>query len=235
MLFSVALHTSAFSLWDKESAPERTISAGSYSAPVSLSFSVARKPVPEVPKVVPEVPKVVPEKPEPKPVVKQEPVIVEKSEVKVAKIIKQPKPEPVKPKPPEVVQEITGPEPRQVVEKTSEPVPAQTASTVVASNDQGLSEIPVVTEPAFRRPPSPPDYPRQSRRRNQEGTVLVEVLVDETGETLKVDVIESSGYPLLDRAAIKSVSRWAFQPKTVGSSTVISKVQVPVLFSLRTS
>ena len=137
----------------------------------------------------------------------------------------EPKPQP--PKPVETIEENTQPE--------QDSQPELAASTLVESQAPGVSEIPVITEPSFLYPPKPPKYPRQARRRNQQGTVLVEVLVDENGETLDVEIYESSGFPLLDRAAVKAVTSWELQPKIVGGKAVLSKVQVPVRFFLRNS
>ncbi len=229
LLCSVAAHASAFYLWNEPAIPP-VLSSGSISAPVSLSFSMVSQPVePEPEKIVEPQPDLI-EEPKPEPILKPE--IVEQSEYKITKV--EPELEPEKEpelKPEPELAEQTEPELKE--ESLPEPEPLIEASATTESEYQGLNEIPVVTEPAFRKPPSTPDYPRQARRRNQEGAVLVEVLVDEAGETLDVEVIESSGYLLLDRAAVKAVSQWAFQPKSVGKHTVKSKVQVPVLFELR--
>ncbi|MBA7581872.1 hypothetical protein ES708_23785 [subsurface metagenome] len=57
-----------------------------------------------------------------------------------------------------------------------------------------------------------PVYPLGARRRGEEGTVLLEIRVDRRGRVLEVEVIESSGYPLLDRSAEKALERTRFSP-----------------------
>lgn len=91
------------------------------------------------------------------------------------------------------------------------------------------------------RPPRPtparilaqplPEYPRIAEIRRLEGlvTLLVEVLPD--GSVGKIEVKESSGHEVLDRAAIEGVRRWEFRPATVQGQPVRSLVEVPVRFT----
>lgn len=56
-----------------------------------------------------------------------------------------------------------------------------------------------------------PGYPVTARRNRYEGTVNVEILVGEDGRVLETEVRDSSGYPLLDEAAVEVVQkRWRF-------------------------
>jgi periplasmic protein TonB len=85
--------------------------------------------------------------------------------------------------------------------------------------------------PRYRSNP-PPDYPISSRRRGEEGTVLLNVVVTTDGRPNTVSVAHSSGYPLLDRAAVAAVREWTFEPARVGGVPISSQVVVPVRFSL---
>jgi protein TonB len=59
----------------------------------------------------------------------------------------------------------------------------------------------------------PPDYPGMAQRNRYQGTVTVELMVDETGAVTSAKVQKSSGFPMLDEAALKVVkSRWRFPP-----------------------
>jgi len=78
----------------------------------------------------------------------------------------------------------------------------------------------------------PPIYPDEALRRRQEGVVLLAVAVDERGATANVSVMTSSGYPLLDRAAMDTVRRWQFVPARVGDRAVAVTAEVPIRFSL---
>jgi protein TonB len=85
--------------------------------------------------------------------------------------------------------------------------------------------------PGYRSAPPPP-YPAEARRRRQEGVVLLAVAVNERGTALSVDVKASSGHPLLDRAAIDTVSQWQFLPARIGGRAVAAVAEVPIRFSL---
>ncbi|HEY5672260.1 MAG TPA: energy transducer TonB [Malonomonas sp.] len=77
-----------------------------------------------------------------------------------------------------------------------------------------------------------PVYPEVSRRRGQQGTVLLEVAVLDDGSVEKAIVTQSSGFRLLDRAALTAVRRWRFHPATSAGLVVASRVVVPVDFVL---
>jgi protein TonB len=77
-----------------------------------------------------------------------------------------------------------------------------------------------------------PIYPRRSIAKNQEGKVLVDVRVDTRGRVISLEVHKSSGYPLLDRAAIKSVKYWIFEPARQHGMKIDAMVRVPVNFIL---
>lgn len=101
---------------------------------------------------------------------------------------------------------------------------AATASTAQASGSS--------SEPRFRVPPSAPEYPKASRMRRQEGTVLLEVKLGTQGEQLQVVLLKSSGFPLLDRSALKAVKGWQFLPQEINGQGVSHVVRIPVRFEL---
>jgi len=78
----------------------------------------------------------------------------------------------------------------------------------------------------------PPDYPLEALRRGLEGTVLLRVHVAADGRVAKVEVLDSSGHPILDAAAVRAVSSWQFAPATRGGRPVPAVVRQPVRFSL---
>jgi protein TonB len=69
-------------------------------------------------------------------------------------------------------------------------------------------------------------------RRRQQGAVLLSVKVSAQGRALRVQVKESSGFPLLDRAAVHAVQNWEFEPARLGRVAVDSETEVPVRFQL---
>jgi len=85
--------------------------------------------------------------------------------------------------------------------------------------------------PRYRNNP-PPVYPKVARRRGHQGTVLLEVLVDQNGSVRDLKVLRSSGYATLDDAALASVKNWSFEPGMKGSSPIEMWVRLPVRFQL---
>ncbi len=101
---------------------------------------------------------------------------------------------------------------------------------------QGLptSPPPPIREaiPLYRENPSP-KYPRIARRRGYQGTVVIEALVNREGKVEDLRLFHSSGYRVLDRAAMKSVKNWLFEPGRRGDEEVEMWVKIPVRFQLK--
>jgi len=73
-----------------------------------------------------------------------------------------------------------------------------------------------------------PIYPASAQRAGYEGTVLLEITVDTNGRAIDVRVTRSSGFDVLDAAAIQAVKQWRFNhPAT------IVKVRAPITFKLK--
>ena len=72
----------------------------------------------------------------------------------------------------------------------------------------------ITTRPVRRYAP-PPYYPPAAKAAKQQGKVLLNVDVDAAGNVTGVSVKESSGYPLLDDAAMQAVRVWKFEPARV--------------------
>ncbi len=77
-----------------------------------------------------------------------------------------------------------------------------------------------------------PAYPWLARRRGEQGTVVLSVLVTERGRVGHVRVAESSGSPALDEAALAAITRWTFHPSRRGTEPTASWVRVPIRFRL---
>ena len=78
-----------------------------------------------------------------------------------------------------------------------------------------------------------PDYPRDAIRRNLQGTVMLQVLVDVDGKPLEVTVQRSSGHGVLDREAVRHVMRnWTFRPAMKDGRAVQATGIVPIDFRL---
>jgi protein TonB len=78
-----------------------------------------------------------------------------------------------------------------------------------------------------------PVYPAVARRRAEQGTVTVSVLVGADGSVERAEVEKSSGFDALDDAALETVrARWRFVPARRGGIAVESWVLVPIRFAL---
>lgn len=57
-----------------------------------------------------------------------------------------------------------------------------------------------------------PRYPRRAVEMGMQGVVVVHVYIDASGSLRDVKVAQSSGFGLLDKAALAAVARWRFAP-----------------------
>ncbi len=91
----------------------------------------------------------------------------------------------------------------------------------------GANEVPSY----YRNPP--PTYPEEARRLKQEGLVLIRTEVDAEGKVVGEVLAKSSGFPLLDESALKTVQGWQFKPARMAGLAVSTSVNIPVRFRLK--
>jgi protein TonB len=116
---------------------------------------------------------------------------------------------------------------------------------VSSSGAAGLIDIGAIPAPPVPAPPPPqprlvrvgqgvrepkrivnvqPDYPEFAKRAQVEGVVILEAVIDVTGNVDQVRVLRS--VPLLNDAAIRAVKQWKYTP------TELNGVPVPVLMTI---
>lgn len=78
-----------------------------------------------------------------------------------------------------------------------------------------------------------PKYPKLARDRGQQGTVRLLARVDAQGTPTTVSIARSSGFSLLDKAALDAVKRWKFKPARRGGAAVPGEAVVPIQFRLQ--
>jgi protein TonB len=88
-----------------------------------------------------------------------------------------------------------------------------------------------LAKPLFATAPPQPTYPRIARKKGFEGTATIEVMFNELGEQLALTLVTSSGFSLLDQAAIAAVENWQFAAPTPRLASHY-KVRVPIRFAL---
>jgi len=84
---------------------------------------------------------------------------------------------------------------------------------------------------AFEQQTLPP-YPPQLRAQGISGTVWLRVWVTAQGLAGQVEVVQSSGYRLMDQAACAAVRHWRFRPMRRKTQALDSWVAFPLRFKL---
>ena len=79
---------------------------------------------------------------------------------------------------------------------------------------------------------NPPKYPPAAARAGIQGTVVLIIDVDASGNVTNVSVEKSSRNRDLDRAAMDAARKWRFNPGQSGSQKVAGRVRVPVDFKM---
>jgi len=149
----------------------------------------------------------------------------------------EPKPEPAKPKkrqPPKAKplpkappseKAIQAPAPEPEVVKPVKAAPAKTAPPA---------------EPAVQPPSAQaqglqnraPKYPQLSRKKKEQGTVLLKLLVKADGTVGTISVLKSSGFSRLDQAALQAVKHWRFVPAKQQGQSIDFWYEMPMTFAL---
>lgn len=78
-----------------------------------------------------------------------------------------------------------------------------------------------------------PRYPPISLRNGEQGTVLIEVLVSDTGRAQDARIKTTSGFFRLDNAALSTVLTWRFVPGKRAGVAQTMWFTVPINFGLR--
>lgn len=163
----------------------------------------------------------------------------------VRPVVKKPAPKPVPKAPPKPLPEV-----KPVTQALPEVTPvATTAPATSTSNSQsanshsaqaktrqtgtdGGSSAPIARDASLHNPEPP--YPPESRRRGEEGRVVLKVRVSREGTAESVEVERSSGHRRLDMTARRTVSRWRFIPARQNQVAVADWARVTIIFKLGT-
>lgn len=148
-------------------------------------------------------------------------------------MVEPPKP---KPQPEDVVPQVMSPPP---IVETIAPPPLLTVAP------PPTKPAPVVAPPAPPAPMSvdnlddkmiggsPPRYPLESRRKKEQGTVLLRLLIGTDGRVEDVSIAQSSGFERLDQAALQAARSWRWQPMTRNGQPVEVRGVMPIPFILK--
>ena len=160
-----------------------------------------------------------PKTPSPPPKPKEEPKKVEEKPT--------PKPAPAQPKPSDTA-------PKQAENKSESQ--AQNAA-VAPSSAGGISGTPIQTDigklEVLYQPDADAYYPSFSKRSGEQGTVVVSLIIDQSGNVEDVALLQSSAFPRLDRAASEIGRRYRFKPFVVNGSPQRISTNLLIKFNLK--
>ncbi|MFN4276855.1 MAG: energy transducer TonB [Ferrovibrio sp.] len=192
----------------------------------------APQPAPAMIEAAPEPAAAMPEsEPEPEPLAEPEPQA--EAPLPVAKPVSRPQRQPM-PRPPQT--------------PVADSAPAETTAIAAAApSHQSSADQPALAQQTLAQQAMPPyapilldwlgrhrDYPRAARLRRQEGMPRIGITLDTSGRILALTLVESSGFALLDEAALDMARRAApFPPPQLPRGTDRATFIVPVLFALQ--
>ncbi|WP_222428835.1 energy transducer TonB [Denitratisoma sp. DHT3] len=150
------------------------------------------------------------------------------------------KPPPDKPPPPPPKNLPPPPPPPQVPmpEVALPPATVSTGPTItVATKPEAPPPPPVAS---VRVPPvvsasscTKPEYPAASKRLEEEGTVVLNFLIDVDGRVIQGKVEGTSGFERLDKAALDALGRCQFKPGTVDGKAEQAWAKMKYTFRLQ--
>lgn len=127
----------------------------------------------------------------------------------------------VDPPPPEAPPvEVPDPRPVDTYTPPAPPAPPAPSPDIGASVDISSKNM------------NPPRYPPSAARSGIEGTVVLIIDVDASGNVTNVSVEKSSRNRDLDRAAMEAARKWRFNAGQSNGQKVAGRVRVPVDFSM---
>ena len=152
-----------------------------------------------------------------------------------------PEPKPVVVPPPPMVQPVAAPKPEEKPQPSPPPKPEMTIPApkpepppppvAVPPPKPNPQEYVPVTQPTFVQQAAHV-YPPEAARRHQQGIVVLMLYISGGGTIDKIEIVKSSGYPLLDAAAIKEMKQSKFEPAMDGAIPVRSRAQASVTYRL---
>ncbi len=122
------------------------------------------------------------------------------------------------------------PEPSTPTGTPPPPTPAPPTVQVGSPHDMGVLPPGTVITRAVRKSAPPPYFPPAAKAAHQQGETLLEVDVDASGNVTGATVKKSSGFPLLDEAAMQAVRAWKFDPARRNEVAVPSRTLQSIEF-----
>ncbi|MEZ7847682.1 MAG: energy transducer TonB [Polaromonas sp.] len=155
------------------------------------------------------------------------------------------------PTPPAPVKPIAPPVPAQLqplavaapaAQATVQAAPAPTPSAPTPAPAKSSTPPPAVPAAAVVQQPSSnadylhnpkPNYPSLSARLGETGRTVHKVWIDVDGKPQRAELVSSSGFPRLDKAAYDTVMAWRYVPGMRNGVAETMAVNVPIHWELR--
>ena len=133
---------------------------------------------------------------------------------------------------PEEKSDTPNPPAQQQVSEAEQPVAAQAASgPVLNSTSPEMVDVEPDYKATYLNNPKTVS-PIMARRHGLQGAVLLNVEVLENGLSGQISILKSSGYEVLDNAALQAVKSWRFVPARQGGRPITRQFKIPIVFSL---
>lgn len=113
--------------------------------------------------------------------------------------------------------------------------PAPPAATITAPQPAPVTTASDLSSTMTFAPP--PRYPQDSRRKREQGVVVLQLLLDENGRVAEISIARSSGHRRLDQAALSAVRQWRWAPTRRNGVALQVKglVEIPFVLQERSS
>lgn len=95
------------------------------------------------------------------------------------------------------------------------------------SRNQKYTEVPIIERQI------PPKYPEEALTNKWEGKILLNVEILDTGKVGMVEILETTGYTVLDEAAVNAAKKWRFSPALNETKPVSVWVEFPLEFEIK--
>lgn len=206
---------------------------------IEVEIAAIAEPTPPKPDALPEAqPEASPPEPQPQPSEPEPPVVTEAPPIDpsliplpepppqlVLQAPKPPPPKPVAPKPaPPAVAAPAPPSP--LPPALAAPAPPAAAARQAAPDPRYIDRLAAAIERER-------DYPVAARRRGEQGRVTLAIVIATNGRLISADVVGSSGFDVLDKAALGMVRRATLPPLAPGLGAESASFTIPIVFAVR--
>ena len=144
----------------------------------------------------------------------------------------QPRTDVVAPPPKIDIQPVSQPV-SAAVEAPPAPAAAPAPKAAAAPASAGSGPVSVANLNTNLMSGAPPSYPMGSRRKREQGTVVLRLVISPEGRVTDISVSRSSGFEALDDAALAAVRKWRWSPKMMDGRAVAITGLVMIPFVLK--